>query len=89
METSGRQTTSSVAEPGRLVAELAGKLGPGGVADGTGQVPVADEVGDGKVFQTEPVVSLDELAGDLMEEASADVGDAGVLCGTAAGSPSP
>jgi hypothetical protein len=44
-------------------------------------VLVADEVGDGEVFQAQPVVGLDELAGDLMEEASTHVGDAGMLAG--------
>jgi hypothetical protein len=44
-------------------------------------VLVADEVGDGEVFQAEPVVGLDELAGDRMEEAAAGVGDPGVLAG--------
>jgi hypothetical protein len=29
-------------------------------------VLVAEEVGDGEVLQTEPVVGLDELAGDMM-----------------------
>jgi hypothetical protein len=66
-------------EPGRLVAKLAGEFGPGGVTDGAGQVPVGHEVGDGEVFQTEPVVGLDELAGNRVEEASTDIGDAGVL----------
>jgi hypothetical protein len=43
-----------------------GALGPGDIADGTGQTPASDEVGDGEVFQTEPVVGLDQLAGDLV-----------------------
>jgi len=53
-------------EPGRLVAELAGELGPAGITDCASQVLVAEEVGDGEVLQTEPVVGLDELAGDMM-----------------------
>jgi hypothetical protein len=52
-----------------------GALGPGGVANGAGQAPVGHEVGDGEVFQREPVVGLDELAGDLVEEISTDVGE--------------
>ena len=65
----------------RFVADLASELGPGGIADGTGHVLVADKVGDGKVFQTQPVVSLDELTGDLMQEASANPADAGMVSG--------
>jgi hypothetical protein len=42
-------------------------------------VPIGHEVSDGEVFQAEPVVGLDELAGNLVEEASTDIGDAGVL----------
>jgi hypothetical protein len=53
-------------EPGCLVAELAGELGPSGVANSAGEMPVGHEVGDGEVFQAEPVVGLDELAGDAM-----------------------
>jgi len=71
------------AEPRCLVGELAGELGPGDITDGTGQTPVGDEVGNGEVFQTEPVVGLDELAGDLVEKVSTDVGDVGVLPGQA------
>ena len=71
------------AEPRRLVGELAGELGPGDIADGTGQTSVGDEIGDGEVFQTEPVVGLDQLAGDPMEKVSTDVGDPGVLPGQA------
>jgi hypothetical protein len=58
-----------------------GALGPGDIADGTGQTPVGNEVGDGEVFQTEPVVGLDQLAGHLVEKVSTDVGNAGVLPG--------
>jgi hypothetical protein len=58
---------------------LAGELGPCGVADGTGEVPIAKEIGDGEVFQAEPVVGLDELIGDLMQIVLTDVGDASVL----------
>jgi len=42
---------------------------------------VSEEVGDGEVLQAEPVVGLDELVGDLVQEASTHVGDAGVLSG--------
>jgi hypothetical protein len=66
-------------EPRRLVGELPGQLGPSGIADSAGQAPVGHEIGDGEVFQTEPVVGLDELAGDLVEEVAAHVGDASVL----------
>jgi len=62
-------------------SELTGKLGPGGVADGTGKVPVAEEVGDGEVFQAEPVVGFDKLVGDLVQEALTHIGDAGVVSG--------
>jgi hypothetical protein len=54
------------APPHLLVVELAGELRPAGIGDGAGQVLVADEVGDGEVFQAQPVVGLDEPAGDLM-----------------------
>src|SRR4029453_16734836 len=66
-------------EPGRLVADLAGKLGPAGIKDRAGQVFVAKEVGDGEVLQAEPVGGLDELAGDIMKKATPDVGDTGML----------
>jgi len=49
-------------------------------------VAVADEVGDGEVLQAQPVVGLDELAGDLIQEAPTGIGDAGVLLGEAMGS---
>src|SRR5688500_14983438 len=49
--------------------------------DGTGHVLVADKVGDGKAFQTQSVVGLDEPAGDLMQETSANPADAGMLSG--------
>jgi hypothetical protein len=48
-------------------------------------VLVAHEVGDGEVFQAQAVVGLDELAGDLVEEASTGIGDAGVLLGKPTG----
>jgi hypothetical protein len=60
---------------------LTGELGPSCVTDGAGQLSVGDEVSDGEVFQAEPVVGLDELAGDVMKEASAGIGDPGVLPG--------
>jgi hypothetical protein len=41
-------------------------------------VLVADEVGDGEIFQAQPVVCLDELAGNLVQEASTNVGDSGI-----------
>ena len=65
--------------PGGLVAKLAGELCPGGVGDGSGEVPVADQICHGEIFDGQPTVGLGELAGDLMKEASADVGDAMVL----------
>ena len=68
-------------EPDRFVAELPGQLGPGGVTDGASELSVAEQVGDGKVFQAKPIVGLDELAGNLVQEASTDVGDAGMLSG--------
>ena len=52
-----------------LVMELASEFRPGGIADRAGHVLVADEIGDTKVFRTQPAVSLDELAGDLMQKA--------------------
>jgi len=58
---------------------LAGELGPRGIADGAGELPIAKRIGDGEVFQAKPVVGLDELAGDLMQEVLADIGDASVL----------
>jgi hypothetical protein len=54
------------APPHLLVAELAGELRPAGIGDGVCQVLVADEVGDGEVFQAQPVVGLDEPTGDLV-----------------------
>jgi hypothetical protein len=50
-----------------------------GINDRAGQVLVAKEVGYGEVLQAEPVVGLDELAGDIMKKASPDVGDTGML----------
>jgi hypothetical protein len=58
---------------------LAGELSPGCVADGTGQVPVAEEIGDGEVFQAEPIVGLDKLSGNLVQIVLTDIGDASVL----------
>jgi hypothetical protein len=69
------------AEPSRFVAELPGQLSPSGVTDGAGELSIAEKVGDGEVFQAKPIVSLDELAGDLVQEAPAHVGDAGVFPG--------
>jgi hypothetical protein len=57
-------------------------LGPSGVAISAGEMPVGHEVGDGEVFQAEPVVGLDELAGDAMSEGSTRIGHSGVLAGT-------
>jgi hypothetical protein len=58
------------AQPGRLIAELATELRPGGIGDRAGEVLVADEVGNGEVFDDQPAVGLGEVAGDLVEEAS-------------------
>jgi hypothetical protein len=60
---------------------LPGQLGPGGVTDGAGESSVAEQVGDGEVFQAKPIVGLDELAGDLVQEVPAHVGDARVFPG--------
>jgi hypothetical protein len=57
-------------QPGRLVAELATELRPGYVADRAGEVLVADEVGNGEVFDDQPAVGLGKVAGDLVQEAS-------------------
>ena len=69
------------AKPIRFVVELPGQLGPGGVTDGAGESSVAEQVGDGEVFQAKPIVGLDELAGDLVQEVPAHVGDACVFPG--------
>jgi hypothetical protein len=58
---------------------LAGELSPSGVSDGAGQVSVADKIGHGKVFQAQPVVGLDKLAGNLVEERLPHIQDAGML----------
>jgi hypothetical protein len=73
------------AVPRLLVDDLPGEFCPARIGDGAGQVLVANQVGDGEVLQRQPVVGLDELAGDLMQEASTDIGDASVLLGQAAG----
>jgi hypothetical protein len=67
------------AEPCRLVAELAGELSPSGVSDGAGQVAVGQQIGHGEVFQAQPIVGLDELAGNLMEECLPHIDDADML----------
>jgi hypothetical protein len=69
------------AVPNRFVAELPRQLGPSGVTDGAGELSVAEQVGDGEVFPAKPIVGLDELAGDLVQEAPAHVGDARVFPG--------
>ena len=53
--------------PRLLVGELPGEFRPAGITDRAGEVAVADQVGDGEVLQAQPVVGLDELAGDLMQ----------------------
>jgi hypothetical protein len=68
-------------EPGGLVPKLAGQLGPRSIGDGLGEALVADQVGHRKIFDGQPAVGLGELARDLMEEASANVGNAVVLPG--------
>jgi len=78
METIGLTQHYLHAEPCRLVAELAGELSPSGVSDGAGQVPVGQKIGHGEVFQAQPIVGLDELAGNPMEECLPHIGDAGV-----------
>jgi hypothetical protein len=44
-------------------------------------VLVADEVVDGEILQTQPVVGLDELTGDLVQKAATNIGNAGVVAG--------
>jgi hypothetical protein len=46
-------------KPSCLVAQLASELRPGGVGDRATQMPVADEVGDGEIFDGQPAVGLD------------------------------
>jgi hypothetical protein len=68
-------------EPGRLVSKLAGELGPRGIGDGFGEALVADQVGDGKIFDGQLAVGLGKLARDLMKEVSPNVGNPNVLLG--------
>jgi len=44
-----------------------------------GQKPILQKIRHGEVFQAQPVVGLDELAGNPMEEGSPHITDAGVL----------
>src|SRR4029453_92904 len=63
------------AVPNRFVAELPRQLGPSGVTDGAGELSVAEQVGDGEVLQAKPFVGLDELRGDIVQQAPAHVGE--------------
>jgi hypothetical protein len=68
-------------EPGRLVSKLARELGPGGIGDGPGKALVAKQIAYRKILDGQPAVGLGKLTRDLMQKASADVGNAMVLSG--------
>lgn len=68
-------------EPFGLVLKLSGKLGPGGIGDGSGEAPIAKQVDYRKVLDGQSTVGLGELTRDLVEEALADIGNAVVLAG--------
>jgi hypothetical protein len=68
-------------QPGGLVTELATEVGPGGIPNGAGKAGVADESRDIEILDHQLGVGLGELARDLVQEAPALIGDAGVLTG--------
>src|SRR5574337_874684 len=56
------------AAPCLLVDQLAGELGPAGIRYGTCQAVVGQHPGHMQTLDDEPVVSLDQLVGDLVGE---------------------
>ena len=64
------------AAPGLFVAQQPGELGPARIRDGSGQAMVGQHPGHIQVFDDEPVVSLDQRVGDLVQEMPAHIRDA-------------
>jgi hypothetical protein len=61
------------ATPALFVGQDACELAPGGVADRPGEPVVGQHPCHIEVFDREPVVGLDQLVGDLVQEMLADV----------------
>jgi hypothetical protein len=58
---------------------LAGELGPASIGDGSGKAVIAQHCGHIQVFDDEPVVSLDQRVGHLVQEMLAQIGDMVVM----------
>jgi len=65
--------------PSLLVVDQPGELPPSGIRNSSGESVVRHHAGDVQIFEDEPVVGLDQLAGDLVKEMPANVADTMVM----------
>ncbi|KLO27800.1 hypothetical protein ABW16_14505 [Mycolicibacter heraklionensis] len=66
--------------------QLAGELSPARVSDSAGESAIGQHPRGVQIFDDEPVVGLDQLVGDPVEEMLANVRSAVVMPGQLAGS---